>query len=197
MATMATERRTAEQVYGLQRDRDMAWSRVAGAGDPNAMTCAERAYQQTLVAELEVLENELREARSEIGGRVYRVPDENLHGLEQRVARINRRAAKLDVEPVHFVVTSETWELTRTSETTGEVIEVVPHAFVVVGSQVVKLAGWRFAATIEHDEGNWRVAGAAGRSRCRASAGRMAATGRCSPRSVKTIRCGSCRASSC
>jgi len=152
MATMATERQTAEQVYGIQRDRDMAWSRLAGAGDPAVLTGAERAHYRRLETAFAAADELLREARAEIGGRVYRVPDENLHGLEQRVAKINRRAAKLDVAPVHFDVTSETWELVRRSDTTGEVIEVVPHTFVVVGAQVVKLAGWQFAATIEHDE---------------------------------------------
>lgn len=150
MATMATERRTAEQVYELQRRWATARTLFWSATDEENMAGSPLVERRR--REFETLDTELDEARSEIGGRVYRVPDENLHGLEQRVAKINRRAAKLDVEPVHFDVTSETWELVRRSDTTGEVIEVVPHTFVVVGAQVVKLAGWRFAATIEHDE---------------------------------------------
>lgn len=150
MAAMATERRTAEQVFQLQREQATVRAQLHSALDEENMVGSPRV--ERLREAFEALDAELAVARIELAGRVYRVPDENLHGLEQRVAKINRRAAKLDVEPVHFVVTSETWELTRKSETTGEVIEVVPHTFVVVGSQVVKLAGWRFAATIEHDE---------------------------------------------
>lgn len=151
MATM-TERRSAQQVYEIQRERDMAWSRVAGAGDPEALTGAEMAYLVGLHREFDAADELLREARAEVGGRVYRVPDENLDGLAKRVAKINRRAAKLSVEPVHFVVTGETWVREVHGDQTGEVTAIVPHTFVVVGSQVVKLVGWRFAATIEHDE---------------------------------------------
>jgi hypothetical protein len=147
-----TERRSAQQVYEIQRERDMAWSRVAGAGDPSVLTGAEMAYLVGLRREFDAADELLREVRAEIGGRVYRVPDDNLDQLAKRVAKINRRAAKLGVEPVHFVVTDETWVREVHGDQTGEVTAIVPHTFVVVGSQVVKLAGWRFAATIEHDE---------------------------------------------
>lgn len=142
----------ATDVYEIQRERDFAWSKLAGWGDPAVLTGSERSMYRDAETEFRVADDRLRLARGEIGGRVYRAPDVNLDHLGKRVAKINRRAEKLGVEPVHYVVTDETWLYERRSDTTGEVVEVVAHTFVVVGSQVVKLAGWQFAATIEHDE---------------------------------------------
>lgn len=145
----------AADVYEIQRERDFAWSKLAGWGDPAVLTGSERSMYRDDETAYRAADWRLRSVRAEIGGRVYRVPDVNLDHLRKRVATINRRAVKLGVEPVHFVVTDEAWLYLRHSDTTGEVVEVVAHTYVVVGSQVVKLAGWQFAATIEHDdEGN-------------------------------------------
>lgn len=141
MATMTAV--SAAAVYEIQKVRDNAYAALDGPDepDPAVLAAAERADAQC------------RAARAEIGGRVYRVPVENVAGLAKRVAKINRRAAKLGVEPVRYVETEETWDLERKED--GKVVAVVEHVFVVVGAQVVKMAGWQFAATIEHDdEGN-------------------------------------------
>ncbi len=89
-------------------------------------------------------------AQAAIGGRVFRVVRFNLDSLTKRVEKINRRAVKLGVEPIILTVTDESFD--REVIENGKVKEVISYVFVVLSQNTVKLNGYQFAATIEHDE---------------------------------------------
>jgi len=139
---------TAESTYQLQKDRDFAWSRAAGAGDPSVMTAAERAYAQTVYAEYEAADEAMREAQAEIGGIVFRIPEQNIAMLEERIDKLNKRADKLGVEPVTLTGHEDTEIRTRIDG----VEKITVYRFVVITGQSPRLAGWRFVATLEHDD---------------------------------------------
>lgn len=85
-------------------------------------------------------------AQEAAGGKVFRIPDFNLPYLQESIAKLNKAATKLGCEPIEI----ETVPAERL-ERKGEIIE---RLYVVVHGRAPKLAGWRFVATLEHDEGD-------------------------------------------
>lgn len=90
---------------------------------------------------------------------IYRIPEGNLSGLEARIAKLNKRAAKIGVDPLLLTIIGEAFETKRKqvdgADDTGRprYIEYqVRYVLVVVTGTCPRINGWTFAATINHDE---------------------------------------------
>lgn len=94
---------------------------------------ATTASQAALTADLQ----------QQVGGIVYRVPVANLERLTERVAQIQRRAAKLAVGEIALTLTEERdW-----IEQEDGAVEVT---YVIVDGEAPRLEGWTFLATLDH-----------------------------------------------
>ncbi len=97
----------------------------------------------------------------------YRIPEGNLQMLEAAISKLNRRAAKLGVEPVTLSITGreeEVWYTDPTNPAAGRIPEervkrlsleglrrvVLAFLTVTVSGETPKLAGWTFLATLDH-----------------------------------------------
>lgn len=123
---------------------------------------AAQAAADKLTAEVAAL-------REEVGGRVFRVVDSKLDGLRERIAKLNKKAAKLGTEPIALTVSDEHDQtVTRESlvdqetadiygpvEGSTYVERVVDFTFVTVDGQAPLIEGFVFVATLDHeaDEG--------------------------------------------
>jgi hypothetical protein len=80
----------------------------------------------------------------------YRVPEVNLDGLRLDIEKLNKRAAKLGVAPIHFAVMD--WEaVTLTHPVTAQEY-VRRYALVDIVGETPKLNGYVFAAKVEPTE---------------------------------------------
>lgn len=70
--------------------------------------------------------------------------------VENVIARLNRRAVKLSVEPVTFVKTAPVLTEIKTDDTESIWVEMVS---VTLSLNIPKLADWGFVCTIQHMEG--------------------------------------------
>lgn len=93
------------------------------------------------------------------GELIYRIPEANQDALQARVVKMNRRAAKLGMEPIVVTVIGEEFE-TRTKRIplddfgrTKTVEYQVRFILVTVAGKCPRVNGWTFAATIQHEEG--------------------------------------------
>jgi hypothetical protein len=101
---------------------------------------AERAIQP--------LRDEVAAMQDAVGGKVFLIPEQNIETLIERLEKLNKRARKLNVAIVEFTQwDSIERKVTRNNVTTYEVAQ-----YVAVKGASPKLAGWTFAATLEHDE---------------------------------------------
>jgi hypothetical protein len=141
---------TAAEVFELQAAARLADARYWDYQDEVRYGRAPGLGSDLHLAARDKAQEAVKAGQDALGGHVFRVPDYNLGDLTTRVDKINRRAAKLGVEPITLTITAERWDHTRQGD--GGVIEVTPHTFVILTTNVVKLDGYRFAATIEHDE---------------------------------------------
>ncbi len=98
-------------------------------------------------------------AQREAGGMVFRVPEGNLDRLEAKVTKLNKRAVRLKVAPVRYSVTDVTEEEKVRDDISGEVTMVIPHRYVVIDGETPKYEGWRFAATLDREEGKDETTG--------------------------------------
>jgi len=83
----------------------------------------------------------------------YRIPETNLAGLHEQIAKLNKRATKLKVTPVRLVV--DHWE-TVEGTYTGPFGDTIPYTarychLSIVGT-TPKLQGWTFTAVIQPTE---------------------------------------------
>ncbi len=115
--------------------------------------------------------------------KTYRIPERNLDGLGKQIEKLNRRAARLGVEPVAMCETGEEFELWATphqednpapfqirmdpGETMAQAeerarsvfrsrwLDFYPRRYVLieVAGAAPKIAGWSFAAVLQHIEG--------------------------------------------
>lgn len=86
-------------------------------------------------------------AEQAAGGRVYRVPTDNLNELQTAVAQLARRATKLDLDPITLTDTgSEIVARDENGVTVGH-----EYRYVVIAGPRPQLAGWAFVAVLEHD----------------------------------------------
>jgi hypothetical protein len=111
----------------------------------------------------------------------YRIPDRNLPGLIEKLEKLNRRAARLGVEPITLTETGEAFELHAQDSFTTRVQQVemlpgetlrsaearfrdanqqshfhfFPRRFVLVdvAGEAPRVNGWAFAAVLQHLEG--------------------------------------------
>lgn len=94
------------------------------------------------------LRDEVAAMQAILGGKVFLIPEYNVSILAEKLDKLNKRAAKLGVDPVGFTP-HETIE--KNLGTTANP-EWVVFQHVAVRGTSPKLAGWQFAATLEHDE---------------------------------------------
>lgn len=78
----------------------------------------------------------------------FKIPERNLGTLTAALGRLDRRAAKLGV-PGLTVTFGERVEVAHRDEITG-VTRVRVHIPVTIAGETPKLAGWTFAATLDH-----------------------------------------------
>ncbi len=116
----------------------------SGIGHSDAVAHAE--------AEIQPLRDTVAAMQAIVGGRVFRIPTHNVTILAEKLAKLNKRADKLGVEPVGFTE-HDTFEVkTGGNEWMGGKAEYTLFTHVAVRGVTPKLAGWTFAATLEHDE---------------------------------------------
>jgi hypothetical protein len=134
----------AKETYALQRDLDAAENDLQALrwNDTPADEIAE------IDASIQPLRDRVAERQAEIGGVAFRIPEENLLTLHARLEKLNKRADKLDVKPVSITEHgTEEIKTTRDGKTEYRV-----YVWVAVAGESPKLDGWRFVATLEHDE---------------------------------------------
>lgn len=86
--------------------------------------------------------------------RTFKIPAQNMGALKTRLDRLARRADKLGCAPITLEVVEQITETRKiTDEIAGVLGErVVEFSIVRVHGEAPKIAGWTFAATIQHTE---------------------------------------------
>jgi hypothetical protein len=103
--------------------------------DPHSNPIAiERARAETALAE------------QAVGGRVYRIPAENLPVLTRQIDTLARRAEKLELAPVSMT------EVAIDYEERGTPACVYEYRLVQITGPAPRLGGWIFVAVLEHDQ---------------------------------------------
>ena len=91
------------------------------------------------------------------GNPLYRVPEGNLEALTARVGKMNKRAAKLKMEPLVLTTIGEEFEERTRKEGDIAGYRVVTYSvrFVIVTltGTCPRVNGWAMAATIQHEDG--------------------------------------------
>lgn len=84
----------------------------------------------------------------------FRIPEQNMADLEARLAKLNAKAAKLGVAPITFTITGEEWVEQKKVDAFEQTV-IIRKRFVLVHveGEAPKLAGWTFAATLQHLDG--------------------------------------------
>lgn len=108
-----------------------------GIGHMDAVIRAEAAIKP--------LRDEVAAMQVHAGGKLFLLPEYNVPALDDKLAKLNKRADKLGVEPVGYTL-HHTVEK-KTGDHTWTIFQ-----YVAVRGTTPKLAGWQFAATLEHDE---------------------------------------------
>jgi len=94
-----------------------------------------------------------------MNAQTYRIPETNLGGLQVRIEALNKRAHRLDLEPIAIAVTGhEDVPLVQAGRQLREdpgadadtVIAYRRYHFVDISGQDPVLNGWRFVATLQH-----------------------------------------------
>lgn len=79
--------------------------------------------------------------------REFRIPEQNIEYLEEKIAELNKRAKRLHVSPI----TIKTLDVERVEH--DEEVDLFYH--VQISGETPRINGWQFVAVIEHlDEGN-------------------------------------------
>jgi hypothetical protein len=89
------------------------------------------------------------------GNALYRIPEENLPTLQERIAKLNRRAAKLGMEPLVLTETGEefvTREKLICNDPQRWLEYQIRFVLVTVTGTCPRVNGWLFCATIEHED---------------------------------------------
>lgn len=117
-------------------------------GDVSGFPMAGNPAESDAKKKVAALRDEVAIMQSLVGGKVFLIPEYNVSILAEKLDKLNKRAAKLGVEPVGFTP-HETVEKNLGTKNKPEWV-VFQH--VAVRGTSPKLAGWQFAATLEHDE---------------------------------------------
>lgn len=92
---------------------------------------------------------------------IYRIPEHNLPSLNARIAKLNKRAAKLKMDPLVLAEIGEVFE-TRRKRTVNEYGDIgltrtieyqVRFVLVTLTGHCPRVNGWAMAATIQHEDG--------------------------------------------
>lgn len=144
-------RRATDQARDEERDwyerRDEEEHRHAAAGRTLLGAAQEHPNARRLAGHVADREREQTAAEQAAGGRVYRVPVDNLAALRTAVERLTRRAAKLDLDPI--TLTDADTEIVEREEHGVRVGQ--EYRYVVLAGPRPQLAGWAFIAVLEHD----------------------------------------------
>lgn len=130
---------TAKKVYEIQGQLQRL---VEDKYDSETDTYLPLRYNE----EISSLEADLEMMHKALGGKVYRVPAENVSTFESKVEKLNRKAAKLSCEPISLS-DLETEEEVKKSQ--GKETLYVWHYMVVKGSAPM-VPGYRFIAALDH-----------------------------------------------
>jgi hypothetical protein len=164
---------TAKAVYERQEallrarhDVGAAFEAVWYALEPGARERTDANAHPDVVAareRAEALGREVVGLHEAIGGKVYRVVTVKLAELEERIARLNKKAAKLGTGAITLTVTDEREEVVRKVPRTldQEVIdiygveathreEVVTYVYVILAGETPMVPGFVFMATLDH-----------------------------------------------
>src|SRR5690348_15711769 len=99
------------------------------------------------------------------GNPIYRVPEFNLDGLKARIEKLNKRAAKLQMDPLVLSEIGEEFETRTKKRDYEDEAEWVMNAntpaktytirlvLVTLAGKCPRVNGWAMAATIQHEEG--------------------------------------------
>lgn len=94
----------------------------------------------------------------------FQIPESNLEGLRQKLAKLVRKATKLGLEPPTMSV-GDFKDVPQKDDETGELTgEVIRFFAVTIGGPKVSYKGWRFVATLEPIEGEVQIRAARGES---------------------------------
>lgn len=86
---------------------------------------------------------------------IYRIPERNLATLQNEIARLNKRAARLGVPLIVLRETGSVETVEKKSQDTGLVVSVTHIIEIELLGATPKFDGWTLAATLEHtQEGN-------------------------------------------
>ena len=105
------------------------------------------------------MENEEKQPRptDAAGNSIYSVPEANMEALKARIAKMNKRAAKLKMDPLVLTETGEHFEtLTKRAldEETGLYRRyTIRLVLVTLTGNCPRVNGWAMAATIQHEDG--------------------------------------------
>lgn len=96
----------------------------------------------------------------------YRVPAENMGLLETRIAKLNKKCAKLHLLPISVRETSREQKRYKTldPDTGREVERVREWVNIVLHGQQPKLAGWEFVATLAPTDEGTIISGVPGKT---------------------------------
>jgi hypothetical protein len=101
--------------------------------------------------EVATLTAEVDQAQEQIGGKVYRVPGENVYDLKKKIGKLNRKAAKLNCPEITYRVV-ETDEEERKIIAEGGVEEkrLFIWDYVALKGAAPMVPGYRFIAALDH-----------------------------------------------
>ncbi|MBU0571989.1 MAG: hypothetical protein KJ995_07915, partial [Candidatus Omnitrophica bacterium] len=85
----------------------------------------------------------------------YEVPESRIEELEAKIAKLNRKAAKLGCDPITITISEETKQVERTRaiidcDDTAFRTEIVTAREVTVEGEAPKLNGWNVIASIDY-----------------------------------------------
>jgi hypothetical protein len=129
---------TPQEVFKAQQDLSNFEDKLHAEG---ASTTA--GQQSEFMARREAVARK----QAEIGGKVYRVPAENLNDLSVRLEKLSKRAAKLGMDPVTYEkVATEDQEI-KNHET---VMKVINWVYIILRGKAPTVEGYIFVAALDH-----------------------------------------------
>lgn len=96
--------------------------------------------------------DQLKEAEFRLDGRAWKVPAEELPGLEQELRKAVKRAERMGVMPPIFQSVAEEM-VNVTSSSTGTIAARKVVLLILVGGEVSPSEGWRYLACLDHGVG--------------------------------------------
>ena len=105
---------------------------------------------------VDALKLEVAALREQVNGRVYRVLNVKLAELEERIAKLNKKAAKYGTGEITLVVSGEREQVVQKRDGREWVLD---FTFVTVDGRTPMIEGFVFVATLDHEAGPRRRRG--------------------------------------